>query len=108
MVDRPSSFETDDGLGTTTFFTATLPNTTAVLLPSVAGAVIRTVYFKCDDSHPTSRYVEISIDGGTVWLRNYSGQTGIDINLRGSITQIRIRASANTTIYNVVLGFQPT
>ena len=76
--------------------------TTAILVPAVAGDRIVSFSARSATDNNAARRMEVSIDGGAnFWVLRPGEDVGGD--LAGNITQIWIRAQANTLIYEVAV-----
>lgn len=87
--------------GSTVLYTDSV-GTSAVLVPAVAGDRILSFSARCGTANPGTRRMEVSIDGGTnFWVLRPGEDVGGD--LAGNITQIWVRAQANTLDYEVAV-----
>jgi len=96
------SMEGQDLDGTTTHFNGTV-GTTAIALPTVAGAVISEVLFKCPAQTPTTTKCLLSFDGGTLFVTLSQGEF-IGWSTKGYLRQIHIKGSAAGVSYEMVMN----
>jgi len=107
MTDSIPQFEITDNVGTTNQYSGTVDQT-GISLPTVAGDPIEEVGIRCAIDQAFPSRLEFSYDGGTNWSRLAVGEARED-ELRGSITQIKIRAAGTLTTckYEVIMNRGP-
>lgn len=99
MADILPQFETSDNDGSTTAFSGTA-TTTPADIPAVADKVISGFVFQVDGEN-----VEISADGGTTYFKVPKKGTGSK-DIKGNITQLKVRTSTGTTDYSFWVDFE--
>ncbi len=107
MPDSIPQFEVTDQLGTTGMYAGTVDQT-GISLPSVAGDPIDSVGIRNTIDQPFASRLEYSYDNGTNWCRLAVGEAR-DQDLRGYVTQIKIRAAGSLTTckYEVIMNRGP-
>lgn len=100
MVDRPESFEVDDGLGQTVFYSFTALFFSGQTVTAPAGTEFREIWWGPQYAAPISDYMEVSLDGGTTWMRRYGKQPITWTTIRGTVTSILVRSS-NALLFGV-------
>lgn len=108
MTDSIPQFEIKDSVGETLQYSGSV-NQTGVSIPAVAGNPIDHVSIRNAIDQPFASRLEFSFDGGTNWSRLAVGEARDD-ELRGGITQIKIRAAGSLTTcnYEIILARGPT
>ena len=107
MGDLIPQVEIKDFLGETLQYSGSV-NQTGIFLPTVAGNPIDHVSIRNAIDQPFASRLEFSYDGGTNWCKLAVGEARDD-ELRGGITQIKIRAAGALTScnYEVILARGP-
>lgn len=101
MADLEGQNETTDNAGSTTHFSGSLAsNGDTVDVPSVAGNVISGVQIKA-----VNKDMEFSFDGGSSYS-TLTRKAVQDWDVKGYITQIRLRATKNNTDWEVILNLE--
>jgi hypothetical protein len=94
-------------VGTITQYAGTV-NGTPSLVPATPGDQIVTVLIRCPDQTPNSNRLLYNIDGtGNVYHVLSPGEV-IAISIKGSQTQIRLKAGTITCLYEVTIITEPT
>jgi len=97
---NPINAKTLENLGATTAYTGTA-TTTFANVPSSAGGVISGCLIK-----PLGNNFEVSFDGGTSYLP-ISRNSVFTWDVKGEITQLRVRTSSSTSDYEILLNTEP-
>jgi len=100
-----SVVETQDDLGTTDSFVASV-GTTATNVPASAGENIEELSIRCAVDQPSNRRLEFSLDGGTTFFRLKVGESREE-EPRGNLKQIKVRAAGSgvTTVnYEIIMN----
>lgn len=102
MSDALPEFEGSDIAGTTDQFSGNV-GTTSIKVPTVAGFAIAGVFV--ENMSTGDDNLLVSFDGGVEW-KTVQPECWFSGELRGGITQIDIKSSANTVDYEIVLNRQ--
>lgn len=78
--------------------------TTPALIPASSGAVIARVVIENPNA---SKALEVSFDGGSGWFEIAAG-VSFETDVKGRLTQFRLRGSAANTAYNALLLLEPS
>ena len=101
-ITNPLPVSIEPTAGTTTPFTSTV-GTTAISIPTVAGTVITDVMVRCPVQTPNTKKLLYSFDAGTTFFTLTVGEF-IIWELQGGITQIQIKGSVASVVYEVLLN----
>ena len=106
MTESTPQFEIKDSIGSTDMFAGTVDQI-GIYLPAIAGDPIDNVGIRNAIDQAFASRLEFSYDGSN-WFRLAVGESRED-DLRGNITQIRIRAAGSLTTckYEVIMNRGP-
>lgn len=99
MADQLPGFEINDNDGSTVGFSGTA-TTSITDIPSVADKRISGFMFTVDGEN-----IQISADGGTTYFDVPKKGNGAK-DIKGDITQLKIRTSTGTTDYSLWVDFE--
>lgn len=99
MADQLPDFETSDNDGSTVAYSGTA-TTTFASVPASPGARISGFMFQVAGEN-----VQISADGGTSYFDIPKKGTGAK-DVKGEITQLRIKTSSGTSAYSLWVDFE--
>jgi hypothetical protein len=106
MADQIPQFETEDVLGTSDSYEGTV-GVSLTAVPSSAGTIIQSFFVICDPDQDFDNELYVYLDGGTLKAATMypGGCFGGDI--RGSKTQIHIKANVANVKYQITLNREP-
>jgi len=106
MADLPPMFEIVDEGGSSVQYTSTV-GTSAISLPSSASNAIQEFTVYNPQTNPKTAIIYVSWDGGTIY-RQIPWGSEWGKTLKGRLTQLKIKASAAATNYEVTIDYEAT
>lgn len=99
-LGAPGTVETKDNDGSTVAYSGTA-TTTVSNIPAIAGNVIS----GCEIVNRGSINLEISFDGGATYA-TLEKKESLSWDIKGNITQIKVKTLVDTTVYGCIINFE--